>query len=408
MAYEITHDITIAGRQVRNFYNLSIDKDINRLTDSGSITLPGHHYNRQINKSGITRGDKIIIKVGYDGDNRQEFAGFVTSVSEVFDRFTIDFEDYSFLFRHIVPPFQWIAQADYDALSVEEKRSAAPSPVKLIDILTYILEHNDGFERGEFRVNGDYDDDGQNSILQTQWTTFTIGESTTAYTVLKDIMEQKLGLFHFKSVDTEGLPLRDPLTGDFQPQFRVGTFYLNQQKIASRTAKFNMGENVFSVSNLKHEWARRNSIEVIVTSQDPNTGTTLFSNTLRSDGYDLAPDAKTLRISLPGIPEGRKLADGVAIGQAEVNAIAARVLEQHTYTGLKGSFMAKLLPYCTTGYRISIDDPQHPREHVGSTAYENSFGGDYICNTINLTIDNQRGSSREVGLGIRLSDETRL
>ena len=123
------------------------------------------------------------------------------------------------------------------------------------------------------------------------WDSFTIGENLTAYDVLEDIIKDKLALFHFVSVDKAGQPLK-------RPQFRIGMFYLNQERIATASADYDMGLNVFSISSLRHIWAERTGVEVVVTAKDAATGESTISATERSRAYDEAPDKQTIRINL--------------------------------------------------------------------------------------------------------------
>ena len=389
MAFRLTHDITINDQPIRFFYSLQINKDINRLTDTGKITIPAHDHNMDFSKRNIKRGDPINISVGYDDDNRHEFAGFVSFVQEVYDKFTIEFEDFSFALRQSLTPHQWIPEADYNALSAEQKVNASPGPARVRDILDYILANNDSFNNGDFVINSEIYPpqfpEVRNVIIDWEWSSFTIGQGDTAYTVISDMKDKKLGLFHFFSTSPSGEPLR-------KPELRIGTFYLNQERVGTSTAKFDLGENVFSVSNLRHVWAERSGVQVTVTSKNPGTGESEESDPSESEDFAQAPSQQIIRFD----------GAGSGVQKVELNDIAGRIRNSYSYTGLKGSFRAKLLPYCNIGYRISIDDPLHPRLPAGDRTYENSFGGDYICNTIDLTVDRNNGSRRQVGVGQRL------
>ena len=385
MAHRLTHDIRINNRLIKNFYSITINKDINELTDSGKIVVPGYYFNRDVPKNNIVRGQSINVRLGYDGNNRQEFRGFVSHVGERLDRFEIEFQDYSFALKQRVEPFQWIPQADYDMLSAEDRMTAKPSPVTLREIIEYLLEKNTYYADGAFTFDGRvYNHAADRSdVLELEWTSFTIGENETAYDVIQDIKQQRLALFHFVSSESSGEPLDVPI-------MRVGMFYLNQERIASSEASFDMGRNIFSVSRLRHVWADRDGVEVIVSAKETASGESVEGRAV-SENYAIAPDAKTLRVNLP-----------TKITEQEANELAERVVNQHSYNGLKGSFKAKLLPYCTVGYKINVFDPYHPDTNPEGRTYENSFGGSYICNKINLSVDRTNGSRRDVGLGTRI------
>jgi elongation factor P hydroxylase len=97
---KITNPIT--GKLLEfNFVNkVEIESSWKQLTDTARITLP-----RAINILGgninevVARGSKVIIELGYDGDLKREFTGYVTRVDAKIP-ITIECEDEMFLLKN--------------------------------------------------------------------------------------------------------------------------------------------------------------------------------------------------------------------------------------------------------------------------------------------------------------------
>lgn len=84
MSYTLTSHIEIGNSIVLDFVNeVEIDSSWQNMTDTAEITLP-----RNLRIAGtpdgihkyIKQGDRVLIQLGYDGENRTEFEGFVTRI----------------------------------------------------------------------------------------------------------------------------------------------------------------------------------------------------------------------------------------------------------------------------------------------------------------------------------------
>lgn len=93
------HEITLGGYRLATFESVRIEKTSEALSDVATITLPATVYNRPIQvEDKIRRGDRVTIRLGYDGDLRTEFTGFVRSISPN-TPMKLECEDEIFLFR---------------------------------------------------------------------------------------------------------------------------------------------------------------------------------------------------------------------------------------------------------------------------------------------------------------------
>ena len=93
-------------------YNLAlmseciIEKSVKNLADIATIILPEYSYNSPIEyqiKKSISRGDEVLIKLGYDGNLMNEFSGYVRQITTNDGSLKIECEDGLFLFRVGVP-----------------------------------------------------------------------------------------------------------------------------------------------------------------------------------------------------------------------------------------------------------------------------------------------------------------
>lgn len=108
---KLCSEITIEGEKTWQFNALAdckITEDVSTLTDTCEIQLPKKiKWAEAVSKNGkppVKRGDKITIKLGYDGNLQTRFTGFVRSVDAKVP-ITIKCEDGMFLLKsHKVKP----------------------------------------------------------------------------------------------------------------------------------------------------------------------------------------------------------------------------------------------------------------------------------------------------------------
>ena len=102
----LTSKITIEGDKVWEFYavaNCKILEDTGTLTDTCAVELPKNiKWQEAIAKNGkppVKRGDKITVQLGYDGDLKVRFTGFIRSVDAKVP-ITIKCEDGMFILKN--------------------------------------------------------------------------------------------------------------------------------------------------------------------------------------------------------------------------------------------------------------------------------------------------------------------
>ncbi len=83
---------------------VDITKSVDNLADTAIISLPGSVFNQRLEiEEQISEGNEVIIRLGYDGELKDEFAGYVESVSTDNGTIKINCEDELFKYRTDVP-----------------------------------------------------------------------------------------------------------------------------------------------------------------------------------------------------------------------------------------------------------------------------------------------------------------
>lgn len=94
--------------------SVEIHKSVELLADTCVIKLPGAVYNHALKiedeqgKDRIKRGDVVIVKLGYDNKLKEEFRGYVLSLSTDDDSVVINCEDDLFLLRKKVADKEFV------------------------------------------------------------------------------------------------------------------------------------------------------------------------------------------------------------------------------------------------------------------------------------------------------------
>lgn len=105
--FYLTHDITINRRiRLSGVKSVSVQRSIHNIQSTATITLPtssvlvtGDIQQRVEVAEQIKRGDEIEIRLGYDGDNKLEFKGYVSRVNET-TPLRVECLDYTYLFQN--------------------------------------------------------------------------------------------------------------------------------------------------------------------------------------------------------------------------------------------------------------------------------------------------------------------
>lgn len=97
--FTMSSEVKIGPYEVRGFEAVTIEKSTEALADTATITVPGMAYNTALQvEDKIKRGDKVVIRLGYDGDLKTEFTGYLKSIHPNAPM-KLECEDSIYLFR---------------------------------------------------------------------------------------------------------------------------------------------------------------------------------------------------------------------------------------------------------------------------------------------------------------------
>ncbi len=182
--YEIDWNIQFESKNNKKYQlallsECEIIKSVDNLTDIATIVLPELIFNEPLQITNkIQRGSKVSIELGYDGDLRNEFNGFIKNMSVKDGSVKIICEDALYLFR----------------TSVQDKYFKGTSVKQIAEYLAKEVEPS-------YQVECDYD---------ITYEKFTIYQAT-AYDVLKKLKEETKANIFFDTLSKK-LHIHQPYT----------------------------------------------------------------------------------------------------------------------------------------------------------------------------------------------------
>lgn len=98
--FDRTWHIKIGKYKLMMLDSCTIVRSVEQLVDTAEIVLPGAAFNKTIDiEKQISEGEKVAIELGYDGNNRLEFEGYLKSISTDDGIIKLNCEDSLYLFR---------------------------------------------------------------------------------------------------------------------------------------------------------------------------------------------------------------------------------------------------------------------------------------------------------------------
>jgi hypothetical protein len=102
--------IEVGSYQLAVLGSCEIHKSVDLLADKCTIVLPAYSFNQAIRvEERLKRGDKVIVKLGYNEDLVTEFQGHLLSIDTDDGSLTLNCEDDLFLFRRAVKDKQFVS-----------------------------------------------------------------------------------------------------------------------------------------------------------------------------------------------------------------------------------------------------------------------------------------------------------
>lgn len=194
MYYNLDWHITIDKYRLGMLDSVEIHKSVDLLADTCEIKLPGSVYNKALKiedengKPRIKRGDVVTVQLGYSGNLKEEFKGYLLNVGTDDGSITINCENDLFLLRKSV--------RDKEFKKVTVKQIAQ----YLIDQLGLSMKLN--------------------CTLTIDYDKFVIHQAT-AYDVLKKLKEETKGNIYLRDGELQIHPPYIQKTGDVTYSFQV-------------------------------------------------------------------------------------------------------------------------------------------------------------------------------------------
>lgn len=313
------HFVTVGDTELGQICSVKISKDVAKLTDTATIVCPAVSHGRTLSYVGkVRKWQEVHIALGYDGNLREEFAGYVKSVALEGEQMRIECEDALLLFQRVDMP-------NGELLNPSIK-----------DVLAMVLKNVNEFIRRE-NLGPSL---SLNCLYDYKYDKFcTI--NATAYTILDLI--QKEGAPNIYIADNV---------------LNVVPQYTNSTGEASYSPQRNICKD-----GLKLKWREESdrSLYVVVSA----TG---------ADGKKVEATAGKKGENEFKLDLGNRVTD-----LKSLQAIADNQLKRSIYTGYEGSFQGWLVPFCDAGYIVSLTDEANElhngRYYVTSVAVEYSSSG---------------------------------
>lgn len=159
-------DITIGKYSLQMLDAVKIRRSVEQLADTAEIVLPGLRFGKALEvEDRIARGDRVMIRLGYDGTLEAEFAGYLQNISINGGNITLECEDELFNFRVSIP--------DRELVNVS---------------LRQLVRHVADAVGGGYSVDCDYDFKYDKFVIQ----------NATGFDVLNKVQEETLANIYLK------------------------------------------------------------------------------------------------------------------------------------------------------------------------------------------------------------------
>lgn len=321
--FVLNSDITIGQFTRVKPHSVKITKSIFQFVDKAVINLP---ITARIIKDGVVEtasaetakqfkeGDKVLIKLGYNGVLNEEFEGFVSRIN-FSEPLELECEGYSYQLR----------KNSYRKTFVN---------AELIDVLKFLIADTDivldkknipGFPIDKIVFKGE--------------------NGTEALEMIKKVSDNTIRLF---------------FTGKL---LYAGLQYLQLKP----TVKYRLGWNVIKDGNLKLREAKNRDVTVhFVGEKKDGTKTKV---TIKNKSFEAAN--KVTIASAGSTGEVLVIKSHGVHNEIAGKQIAEAKLQQLTFNGYEGKITAFGTPYCEPGYRAIIEDKKY-QERGGNYIVEHT------------------------------------
>lgn len=298
--YNLTHEVIVNGKkEIKNILNISVTKDVDALSDTAVVTLPGMHKNAWLEvEKNLNEGDKIAVFFGYDQFlNKRELSGYIRSIANEENKIVLSCEDLLYLFR-------------------KEIANKVLTNTTAVEVAEYVVDEIATLSQEYIIVVAG------RGVEDIKFTRFTI-QNATGYDVLKKLKEQsKIDIY------------------SRWPNVYLTLRYIQDEEVEKAVTHYDFSKNI-ERHGLKYVKEKDRKIQVNMVN--------IMRNNERMEVKVGTPGGDIIKLNRYNIADLKSL-----------QIIAEEELKKWKYTGYAGNFSTWLLPYCTYGYFANIKDKEYP------------------------------------------------
>ncbi len=328
--------------------DVQVEKDIHTLADRASITLVALHKNTSLDtKKQLPVGTSISIELGYDTDLRQELVGFISHIESKADRLILHCMDHMYYYTK-------------DVESKTYPKGSGPYSLQLI-----LEELAQAVDLKDVVIGKNLTSFSYESFQRT---------AGPAVNTLKRIKDELSILLYVRNKTLYATEFHQP---DLQTRhMQHVTYQLDGNILKSSLVYRNKEERTFSI-HVKSRNEEDQPIEVIASGAPEQP-------IIRLNTY------ATAQVNTPKVASKRiELLRYHIKDRHALTTIATQALARWNYDGYEGHIETWLLPFCSYGYYVKIEDKQAP-ERTGT----------FFVEKVAISFSEQ-GGTRKVYLGKR-------
>lgn len=296
----MTHEIRINGEIIPLITSVSVKMDVGQLVNTATIELPATAFKRRLAQvANIRRGQYVSIRLGYDGNNKVEFEGYVNRRTDKDNGLVVECEDSMFLFRQT---------------TMKNQEFANPSMKHLLEVV--VQEVNKSMNGASSKIT-------IATNMNYKYEKFVF-QNASAFDVLKKIQEETKAHIY---LDTDNV-------------LHVEPQYIEK---ASKTVKYSFQQNICR-DGLSLTWKNTKENPLIV----------------EVEGSGKVNGKMVKEIVTSGETGGDRIKEKIKgiVDKKTLQGIADDMYNARNYTGFEGSFEGWLIPCITAGDFAQITDDE--------------------------------------------------
>ena len=200
------YDIRVGRYRIGMVESVSVKRSVESLCSTATIVLPSCYANRSLGiEQKLNEGDAVVIQLGYNGNLKTEFNGFLESIKTDDNAVTLECEDSTYRFR------KSISDKEYKKVSAKQ-------------LVEQVVQQVDA----SYKVQCDYDFSYDKFVVR----------DATAYDILKKIQDETKANIYFDAdtlhIHPQYADMADAVTVDYDFSVNIEQSDLKYMKADDR------------------------------------------------------------------------------------------------------------------------------------------------------------------------------